>query len=241
MWMSNSLAIWRAARGSSRKLVDTGFLTHLALHAAEHQGKINAPHFPSHAQVEVTSLCRPLPAQGHPATLFSPLAIGFHHIHTHLPVPTQTSSAAGTTLHRIRSSKQMDFPKFFLKTCHELTLDPRLLLRRRRGDTRHSCAWQLLEMLRGNLSKQPLPPKLSGPTSQRNKRLLKLGRITYPCSSVKGLLVAPHDASSIHHSNAVLWYSFASGEMLQAKDYQHTSSSPGASYQAQAEGISLKL
>lgn len=48
----------------------------------------------------------------------------------------------------------------------------------------------------------------TGPTSQRNKRLLKLGRTTYPCSSVKWLLVAPHDTSSIRHSNAVLWHSF---------------------------------
>jgi len=80
-----------------------------------------------------------------------------------------------------------------------------------------------------------------GPTSQRNKKLLKLARTTSPCSSVKWLLVALHDASSIRHSNAMLWYSFVFGETFKAKDYQHTSSSPGASYQTQTAGISLKL
>lgn len=71
--------------------------------------------------------------------------------------------------------------------------------------------------------------------------LLKLGRTTHPCSSIKWLLVALHGASDNCHSDVVLWSSFVSEETLKARNYQCKASSPGASQQVQTEGISLKL
>lgn len=77
-----------------------------------------------------------------------------------------------------------------------------------------------------------------GPTSQRNNRLLKLGRTTYPASSdfLWHCVTLPASVTQkLCGGTALPW-----GTSI-AKDYQHTPSSPGASSQAQPAGISLKL
>lgn len=231
--MSNSLGIWQPARASSKKSPknDLGFLTHLTLHAAERQGKVKSSSRP----VPNPDSAR-IPVQW--ATPSSPLAPGHHRPRM------RTSSAAGTTPRRTRSSKQPRFPGSFFKHVSQAQFRSQApawgeqVSKEETPDTRaRESFWKCWG---GSFQRSLCHPR-TGPTSQRNKRLLKLGRTTYPCSSVKWLLVAPHDTSSIRHSNAVLWHRFVFGETFKAKDYQHTSSSPGASYQVQTEGISLKL
>lgn len=114
--MSNSPGIWQAARASSKKSPknDLGFLTHLTSHAAERQGKVKCSSRPA-----------PNPGSAHipvqRATPSSPLAPGHHRPRV------RTSSAAGTTPRRTRSSKQPCFPGSFLNACHKLNFDLRPL------------------------------------------------------------------------------------------------------------------
>lgn len=210
--MSNHLGTWQAARTPSKVSPDLGCLTHLACHRAQLKVKYSALH--SQIQRQVTSA---LLAQGQPAAPSSPPATSHCHLHT------QTSSAA-TTPRRIRSSKQNNhiFQGYFKTSVTSSNWDPRHLLGRSKGvkgDTRYTSMWELWKCQGGAFQSSFCHPRIVS-TSQRNTRLLKLGRTTYPYSSIKWLLVAPCDTSSICHSKAVLGHSSGFGGTFQGKDYQ---------------------
>lgn len=130
--------------------------------------RLNAPQFHSQTRTEVTSLCSALPAQVQPATPSSPLATGHHHPHR------QTSAAAGTPSCRIRFSNQL-FSK--------LNLDRRVppMGKEQRSKGRHKArSPESFWKCQGSSFQISLCHPRIGPTGQRNKRLLKLGRTTYP-------------------------------------------------------------
>lgn len=103
--------------------------------------RLNAPHFHSQTQTEVTSA---LLAQGQPAAPSSPPAT------SHCHPPTNLFSCYNPTQNQV--FKTTLFSSVLLKTCDKLSWDPRHLLGRSKGvkgDTRHTSIWELLEMPRG--------------------------------------------------------------------------------------------
>lgn len=188
-------------------------------------------------------LCSAPPAPRQPGTPSSCLATSHHFPCTWTSAsawynPTQKQVFTTTVFSRGLRGCFVGFGGFgvgcFFKHVSEAAVRSQAPALEEQGEARESF-WKCQVR---SFQSSPCHPR-TAPTSQRNKRLLKLGRAAHPCSSVKWLLVALRDTSSIHHSAALLWHSFVFGETFKAKDYQHTSSSPGASSQVQTAGTSL--
>lgn len=166
-------------------------ITYLTSHATEHQRKVKCSSLPlpNPDRCHICAVHRQLQgSQPHHPPLSQQVIICPAHKPLHLP---------GTTPHRIRSS-QLYFPGLwgvvllglvefwgfrvegFFKHVSEAAFRSQAPALGEIGEA-HESFWKCQVR---SFQSSPCHPRIA-PTSQRNKRLLKLGRAAHPCSSVK--------------------------------------------------------